>query len=544
MRNMAKLLWIQLTGLLGINRFLHTHDRGERTRMALIGLSVAVLIGVAVTAICLMCEAALPVLRTLNMATLMLPLMYASASIICLLTSIQTVASALFDTRDVQILLPMPLRTHTIVCARLLGLYAVNLLVELIVFVPVMVMYARHIPVQAGAYIAAGALGALSLPVLPLLLGAVIGTLVRSASARFRHSNIVALVLLTVASLGVMALSFSISFSNMDSLDVGKLLRISQTITDMVVRLYPPTRLFVWAIEGAWGAALALFVISAGGFALAVWGLGRFYLPLHGLIGAAGGTMRRGVKAGAWRVHSPLDALLAREGRRMIASPIYALNTTIGLLLMVIFAALIRGMGDRIFAILAAGDFAGVDLRGYISAGAAYILYLFTSMMPTTCVSISLEGASFTGLRALPVRARTLFAAKAAFNMLLMLPAVIVSAALLVSALGLTGTEAAACYLLPLSGVVLAPAWGLIANLLLPRLDWKSETEVVKQSASALVGMLGGMALSIGPLVLLVYLDANLATAALWLALVYTALGAVCWSVLLTWGERRMNEIG
>ena len=542
MRNMIKLLNIQLTGMLGINRFLHTRDKGTKARMALIGVTVLIGVGVLAAALFMLCDTVLPVLRTLRMTGLLPPMLYALSSVMCLITSLQTGAGALFDTRDVQILLPMPLRTRTIVCARLMGLYVVDLLVELVAFVPVMVQYARYTNALPGAYIAACVLGALSLPVLPLLLGTALGTLIRSAAARFRHSNIVAIILLCVFSLGAMAFSFSISFSSMDSIDIGKILRITQTVTDAIVRLYPPTLLFVWAVEGSWAAAIGLFALSALCFALTVAVLGHFYLPLHGRIGASGAA-RRGVKANVWRAHTPSMALLAREGRRMLASPIYAVNTTFGLLLMMVFAGAMWFFGDRLFALIAVGELAGVDVRAYVCAGAAYILFLFTTMMPTTCVSISLEGAAFTTLRAMPVRARTLFAAKAAYNMLLMLPAVLISAALLTGALGLSGVNALSCFLLPLSGVLLAPSWGLIANLLFPRFDWKSETEVVKQGASALVGMLGAFLLSLAPMFLLFYLGADLSTAALWLSLAYTALSGVCWVVLLTWGEKRLERI-
>lgn len=92
--------------------------------------------------------------------------------------------------------------------------------------------------------------------------------------------------------------------------------------------------------------------------------------------------------------------------------------------------------------------------------------------------------------------------------------------------------------------MLLAPAWGLIANLLLPRFDWKSEAEVVKQGASVLAGMFGALALSIGPLALCFAVGANMAAAALWLSLAYTALAALCWGVLLTWGEKRLAQIG
>ena len=128
--------------------------------------------------------------------------------------------------------------------------------------------------------------------------------------------------------------------------------------------------------------------------------------------------------------------------------------------------------------------------------------------------------------------------------MLILVPAALLSAVLTALALDMNRAQAAACFLLPLSGAFLAPAWGLIANLLFPRFDWKSEAEVVKQGLSPLVCMLGGMVLSIVPAVLMVRCGVDLGVAALALTPVYTALGAACWVLLLVWGEKRWERIG
>lgn len=543
MRNVMRILGVQLTGMLGVNRFLHTRDKALKVRMGFIGATAVFAVVYVAGLIAFLCEMLLPTMRLLGVAKILLPLLYAAASIICLITSVSTGANALFDTRDVQILLPMPVGTRTIVCARLLGLYLIDLLIELVVFVPVMVQYARHVPVQLGAYIPACVLGALSLPVIPLLLGTVVSVLIRLAATRFRHANLVSILLLTLVSLGAIAFSFSISFTAAEEFDVMMLLRLSQTLTEVIVRMYPLTALFVDAIGGQVSAGLLLAGVSLLGFALAEWLMGRFFMPLHDLFSASGAS-RRGVKEKVWRVHSPMQTLIAREGRRMLASPIYAMNAVFGLVMMVVMAGVVFFFGDRIFALIAVGELAGIDVRGYVSSGAAYVLYLLTAMVPTTCVSISLEGAAFTGLRSLPVRVRTIFAAKALYNVLLMLPAALLSSMLLVLGLSPTPVEAAAFFLLPLSAVVLAPAWGLIANLLFPRFDWKSETEVVKQGASVLVCMLGSMVLSIAPLIALIYWGVNLSLAAIVLSAVYVLLGVVCWGVLLTWGEKRFAHIG
>ena len=321
MRNIGKILAIQLTGMLGVNRFLHTKDKALKVRMGFLGATLGFAVACVAVMAAFLCEMALPTLRMLGLAKVLLPMVYAAASVMCLITSMQTGANALFDTRDVQILLPMPISTRAIVCARLLGLYVVDLLIELVVFVPVMVQYARHIPVEMGAYVTACVVGALSVPMLPLILGTVLGALVRLAASRFRHANLVTTAVLMLISLGAMVFSFSLSFTATEEINVLMLLRLSQTITDWIVRLYPPTQLFVDAIGGQISAALLLAGISLCCFGVTEMVLGHFFMPLHDLFGASGAA-RRGVKADVWRVRSPMRALILREGRRMLASPI------------------------------------------------------------------------------------------------------------------------------------------------------------------------------------------------------------------------------
>lgn len=541
MCNAGRLVSIQLRGMLGIGRFMHTRDKGQRVRIALVGLGVLLCAGVIAISLYALCEAALPVLRLAGLMDVLPALLFATSSIVCLTTSFFTGAGAVFDTRDVQILLPMPILTRVIVSARLLGLYVIDLLAELVIFVPVMLQYGRFASPAVGAYIFACVLGAFSLPVLPLLVGTALGAALQAISARSRHRNVVSIVLLCAFTLGAMVFSFYLSFGSA-SLDVGMLLRLSQVLTDHIVRLYPPTRLFVDAVHGAWGQAVLLAGLSWALFIAAVCALGRFYMLAHALISASP-TARRGVPAREWRVRAPFTALVVREARHMIASPVYAVNTSFGLLLMVVLAGVFCVFGERILSFLEIGELAGVDVRGYAANGAAFVLFLLTTMAPTTCVSISLEGPAFTNLRALPIHARMILAAKAAYNMLLMIPAVLLSAVLTVMAFKLNGMRAISCFLLPLSGTILAPAWGLIANLLFPRFDWKSETEVVKQSLAAGVGVLGSILLCIVPFVVLIRIQIDLSAAAMALSIVYTALGVMCWGILLTWGVRRIRKI-
>ena len=70
--------------------------------------------------------------------------------------------------------------------------------------------------------------------------------------------------------------------------------------------------------------------------------------------------------------------------------------------------------------------------------------------------------------------------------------------------------------IIPAIAIIFAVIVGVVVNLLLPKMEWESEVEVVKQSASAMVGGIGGTLLILicAAVVLLV------PTAYIWIAVI------------------------
>ena len=77
--------------------------------------------------------------------------------------------------------------------------------------------------------------------------------------------------------------------------------------------------------------------------------------------------------------------------------------------------------------------------------------------------------------------------------MITLSPTVIVSSVLYAFALGLSPASALMLPLATLSFCLFTGLFGLAANLLLPKLDWKNEIVPIKQGGASLVAMLGGM---------------------------------------------------
>ena len=113
--------------------------------------------------------------------------------------------------------------------------------------------------------------------------------------------------------------------------------------------------------------------------------------------------------------------------------------------------------------------------------------------MNTTCVSVSLEGKQWWIMSSLPLSTENILSAKIIMNLILVLPFYLVSEVLLILALHPGLPELVWLALIPAVSVIFSSVFGLAVNLRFPVFTWESEVSVVKQSASSLVGGLGGV---------------------------------------------------
>ena len=119
-----------------------------------------------------------------------------------------------------------------------------------------------------------------------------------------------------------------------------------------------------------------------------------------------------------------------------------------------------------------------------------------------------MEGRYIWMSKHLPIPADRWLRAKLYVNLLLVGPAIVVCATVLAIAFRamLAPLDIVGLYLLPLAALLCTSVIGLFVNAKMARLNWKTETEVVKQSGSVLVMMLicfGIVALTVVPVLIL-----------------------------------------
>ena len=443
----------------------------------------------------------------------------------------------LFGGRDNDLLLALPVPGWMLLAGRLLAVYLENLLVFGLTLIPGMALYAAFGGAPQGLALAAAV--ALPAALVPTVLAALVGWAITWLTGRARHRALWANLGYGAVLLGSMALSFGINFSTRAAGGADTAARALASLFTGPLWLFGRMGAACLGDAAAFGVTLLAGVLPA---ALFVWLLQGSYRTLLARMGAR--AARKAYRMAAQRSAAPLAALLRKELARYLNTPVYLFNTGFGLILLAAATVFACWQGDRFVGWLAGETglpLAGPDLYGVMAATDCLLL----ATASTACVSFSLEGRSFWLLKSLPLPAGQVIGAKVGFNLLAAWPLTAVCVAAQWAALGFGPLQGAALLLVTTALAACVSLGGAAANLRFPRLDAANDTVVCKQSLSAMVGFLGGMALAGAGIGL--YLGALRAMPLpLYLLGCTAALAALC-LVLAAWlrtvGARRLQQL-
>ncbi|MBQ7369061.1 MAG: hypothetical protein IJW60_05090 [Clostridia bacterium] len=429
--------------------------------------------------------------------------------------------SKLFEAKDNDLLLAMPLPTWTILFARIIGLYAIALSFSSLVFIPACVVYF----IQTGFSIVAAAfclLAALVLPLLSLAISALVCWVLALIASRIRSKNLITTLLLVAFFTG-----YTLLYSKMGEAIEFILMHGNEISAAMQTWLFP----FWLAGMACTGNALALLGtlgMFGGAFALVYLLLSRTFLSTV--------TTRRGGAGKKYKekktARKPAILALMKKELFCLKNPMILFNTALGSILffvLIIFAFFNAKLVETINA-------SGVD-KGEVAVIVAVVLSFIAASNMITASSVSLEGENLWILKSSPVKTEDVFAAKLLLQITLTcIPATIavitvcalLQIPLLSSVLVCLCVNAVAC----LCAVV-----GLISNLKLPNLTWTSEISAVKNSLSVVVAMFTGWGLA-ALLIAGYFTIGTLMSAELYLTFAFALYTSACGFLLVWLGTR------
>ncbi len=440
--------------------------------------------------------------------------------------SVFSTYSSLYQAKDNDLLLSMPIPVNKVLLVRLAGVYVMGLMYGLLVLIPSIVVYFLNTPFRILSLLFC-LLISVALSFFVLSLSCILGWVVALISSKLKNRNIITVFLC----LGFIAAYYYLC-GNITTL-LQEMLLDPAAFGSKVQGIPYPLYQMGLAAEGNVLAMLIFVAIILALFVIVYSVLHRSFLKLA--------TTNRGIKKikyihkkGEYR--SAAAALIFKELRRFFGSVNYMINCGLGLVFMVIAGIFLLIKQEEISVILnMLGD------RGTLALIACAGICMMASMNDMTAPSVSLEGKSLWILQVLPVPAWQVLKAKLSVHLLLCLAPTAILTACLLYVLRLSVMYVLLIPVIVMLFSVFMAVMGLVLNLKLPNLNWTNEIVPIKQGAPVALTLFGGWVLVLG-LGVIYYLLRNTVTPIVYMVCI-TVLFSVAVALLLNWLKNSGSKI-
>lgn len=441
-----------------------------------------------------------------------------------------TAKTKLYEAKDNDLLLSMPIPSWVILFVRAVGLYLFTLFFEALVFVPSVIQYfivaGFGLPTLVGCLLVQ-----LVMPLGALAICCLLGFALAWITAKLPFKN-----LFTILGFVAFMVLYFLLYSKMNGYLTYVIANGEAVGATMQTALYPFSQLG-YAAEGN-VLSLLLFVLMFGGvFALVYALLSATYVRIV--------TMKRGERRAKYkekqqRISFPQTALFKKEFLHFMKSPAYMLNSSMGTLIALVVCVMtviqgnFFGMSEEMIA-------SSPALRETIGLIVAVIVCFLASSNTIAACAVSLEGEQVWLAQSLPAGEWTVLKAKLYLHLVM----TAIPSALFALVAGFSVKLSWIWILLAVLTAAVCSAlfavMDLAINLKFPNLRWTNETAAVKQGASVMFAMFGGWGVALLPLggyfLFGKYLPA-------WSYLVIClALIAVCAVLVAVWLKKRGTEI-
>ncbi len=415
-------------------------------------------------------------------------------------TSILSVKNT-FGGKDYDMLRAMPISKSTIISSKLFGVYVTALAYSFVLLFPsalVLTIFSKDFN-----YLWIGTIMVILSPGIPLIVSSLLAMFITLIADRYKIGNIISMALYMLFFLAIFYISFTMSSKNTsDGGEFGSAL--------MNMMWFNPTLYFIkLGFEKSLINVLYFVLINAGALFLIMMFLSLLYDKLHAITTGARANYKYERKE--LKNKSEFKTLLANEIKKITKSRLYFINSIMSgissvTMVIVLYISLSKGLDNpNVLAFI----------KAWGHAACIAIIFAIGIQVPSGS-SISMEGSNFWMIKVYPINIKKLMKAKIIASIIFTLPSVLISTTILVVLLKLDPYAIVMNYLISTAYCILVSLIGLMVNMAFPKLKWKTENEVLKNSASVTISMLIDFGITIliaGALIGLTFINRYLATA-------------------------------
>lgn len=392
-----------------------------------------------------------------------------------LLTSIYRAPSYLFQLRDFDILTSLPIKDSVILTSKIVSMLYTNYFFSFfLMIIPSMAYY-----IKIGGNPLFGLVIVLlfiATPLLPITISAIISYFLGGLSSKIKYKNIV--LILGSMFLLVVYMYFMMKIQNSSEY----FLKNVASVITLVKRVYPLSYYFLDSLVNISISSIILFLIcSIVPYAAFVFIFSRSFRKINSNM--KGRSVSSKYSLDKIKSSSPVKALVIREFRRYFGIYSYIINTSVGLVLLIV-----ASVSLILFGVNKVGEFINIEIiLNTIQVQILIFILIVIILSCTTYCSISLEGNNLWILKSNPIEEKDIFKSKIFMNTIITVPISLISFIILAIYFKFNLAFSFISIIGILFFSILVAIIGLLSNLLFPNLEWKNEVAVVKRSASMLM---------------------------------------------------------
>ena len=428
--------------------------------------------------------AVLEQLKPFNMQYVCLSIFVLFISFMTLIEGIYKSGNLLYNCKDDQLLFSLPIDKKAILFIRMFKFYVFELAFNSLFLIPLIVCYAFYTKVGISFYITSIFM-ILLLPIIPIVLSCIIGTIISWLSSKFRFKNIAQTIIAVIFILGVFYLS-----ANVDKL-ITKLATNAKSINDIITKLYYPAGAYANLVSNFKIIDLIIFIcINVVIAIVSIFLLSKVYFKINSKLQSVKVGKNKKVKESIIKNRGQTRALIRKEFNIFFQTPVFIINAGMGIVMFLVIIVMIIFKYNSILTALASS---GVEIEYLPNHIPLFIVMLIAIGSFTTSITssmISLEGRSYTIVKSLPVSSKKVLLAKIYTASLLTIPAFLIGNIVLFIKFKLSILNMLLIIFLTILMPLVSHFLGLIMNLKFPKLEFDSPTEVVKQSMSSFTSVI------------------------------------------------------
>jgi len=479
----------------------------------------------------------------LHLQVLLVSLFVVGISFFTVIEGVYKTGALLFNCKDDQLLLSLPLKRSTILFVRIFKFYVFELIFNSIWLLPIMVAYIRWAEVLDWTYFLVSIIMLFFLPIIPIVLSFIIGMITSSLSSRFKYKNLAQIIISMTTCLVILYIAM-----NAESF-YKYVITHATSINDFITKIYYPAGVYATLITKFDAIKLLIFIeVNLVIFVLGITILSKFYFKINSRLKKVSTSKKTKINDLVIKRRTSTISLIRKELNTFFKTPVFVVNAGFSLVLFILISIVICVKYNSFLLILTDKNSFGLDKKIVLNnlSLVVFVLISFTSYTTSiTNSSISLEGRNINILKTLPVKVKDILMSKIYTCLLLTTPVLLVGDIILFIKFDLSIIEIILLLVLSILIPLVSHFIGLITNLKYPKLEWENQAEVVKQSTSSFIAVMIGMVLMMTSIVIIVSIlgKVNSLLILLITTVIYIIINALLYTYLIKKGTKTFNKL-